>query len=53
MKDGFFRVGAATPQVVVADVEENRRRIAALVGQAAARGCGAVCFPELSLTGYT
>ena len=53
MKDGFFRVGAATPQVVVADVEENRRRIAALVGQAAAQGCGAVCFPELSLTGYT
>ena len=53
MKDGFFRVAAATPAVSVADVEENLERIEELVQQAAADGCGAVCFPELALTGYT
>ena len=49
MKDGFFRVAAATPAVSVADVEENLERIEELVQQAAADGCGAVCFPELAL----
>ena len=53
MKDGFFRVAAATPAVSVADVEENLERIEELVQQAAADGCGAVCFPELALTAYT
>ncbi len=53
VKDGFFRVAAATPAVSVADVEENLERIEELVRQAAADGCGAVCFPELALTAYT
>ena len=52
-EDGFFRVAAATPAVSVADVEENLERIEELVQQAAADGCGAVCFPELALTAYT
>ncbi|WP_369298930.1 NAD(+) synthase [uncultured Neglectibacter sp.] len=53
MKDGFLKLAAATPEVKVADPRENARRIAALIRQAAKEGCGAVCFPELSLTGYT
>ena len=53
MRDGFFRVAAATPQVKVADVETNVERIAELIREAADRGCGAVCLPELSLTAYT
>ena len=53
MQDGFFRVAAATPEVKVADVEENVRRIKSLILEAAERGCGAVCFPELALTAYT
>ncbi len=42
MRDGFFRVAAATPQVKVADVETNVERIAELSREAADRGCGAV-----------
>ena len=53
VKDGFVRVAAATPQVSVANVEENARRVGEMVRQAAEAGCGAVCFPELALTGYT
>ena len=53
MKDGFFRIAAATPQVSVADVEENLERIQEKIQEAANQGCGAVCFPELSLTAYT
>ena len=53
MKDGFLKLAAATPEVQVADPRKNARRIAGLIRQAAEEGCGAVCFPELALTGYT
>ncbi len=53
MKDGFFRIAAATPHVSVAGVEVNLARIQEKIQEAADRGCGAVCFPELSLTAYT
>lgn len=53
MQDGFFRIAAATPQVTVADTAANAAEIEALIRKAAEQGCGAVCFPELSLTGYT
>ena len=53
MKDGFFRIAAATPQVFVADVERNLERIQEAIQQAADQGCGGVCFPELALTAYT
>lgn len=53
MRDGFFRAAAATPRARVADVETNVQRIQALIEEAAGQGCGAVCLPELSLTGYT
>ena len=39
VKDGFVRVAAATPQVSVANVEENARRVAEMVRQAAEAGC--------------
>ncbi len=53
MKDGFFRVAAATPEVLVADPAGNAERILALIRRAARKGCGAVCFPEMAVTGYT
>ncbi len=53
MRDGFFRVAAATPQVKVADVEVNTGRIVELIREAADKGCGAVCLPELAVTAYT
>ncbi len=53
MKDGFFRVGAVTPRVRVADVAYNREQILQGIETLYAMGCGAVCFPELALTGYT
>ncbi len=53
MKDGFFRIAAATPETKVADVKANAGQIADLIRRAAGEGCGAVCFPELALTGYT
>ncbi len=53
MKDGFFRIAAATPKGAVADVEENLRQIQGMIQQAADQGCGAICFPELSMTAYT
>ncbi len=53
MRDGFFRVAAATPRGKAADVAHNKDAIAALIREAYDAGCGLVCFPELSLTGYT
>ncbi len=53
MQDGFFRAAAATPPVRVADVTYNTQQILSLIQKAAEAGCGLVCFPELSLTGYT
>ncbi len=53
MKDGFFRVAAATPRVHLADPGANRKEIRGILEKAAGEGCGAVCFPELSITGYT
>ncbi|MCD2492920.1 NAD(+) synthase [Lacrimispora sp. NSJ-141] len=53
MEQGFIRVGAATPQICVADPVYNRGQIEALVREAAARQVKVIVFPELCLTGYT
>ncbi|MEG1427917.1 MAG: nitrilase-related carbon-nitrogen hydrolase [Oscillospiraceae bacterium] len=53
MKDGFYRIAAATPPVRVADCEKNKMEIKKLIEKAAGEGAAAVIFPELSLTGYT
>ena len=44
VKDGFYRIAAATPPVAVANVEENQAQILEKIQQAASQGCGAVCF---------
>ncbi len=53
MEQGFIRMAAATPKIRVADPVYNRERIAAVMGEAAARRAKVVVFPELCLTGYT
>lgn len=53
MKDGFFRVGVATPEIQVANCEYNSNIIIQIVYDAAKKGAGAVVFPELCITGYT
>jgi NAD+ synthase (glutamine-hydrolysing) len=50
---GFIKVGAAVPFVRVADVEYNVCRIKTLVDKAVNEGVELLCFPELSLTGYS
>lgn len=53
MQDGFIRVGAATPEIRVADCRGNREKILALIREADAEGVQVLVFPELCLTGYT
>ncbi|MGL5435773.1 MAG: NAD(+) synthase [Lachnospiraceae bacterium] len=53
MKDGFFRVAAATPEIRVADPVYNRERICEMIEQSTAQGAGMIVFPELCLTAYT
>ncbi|MDO9154670.1 MAG: NAD(+) synthase [Paludibacter sp.] len=53
MKNGFVRVAAAIPEIKVADCAFNVSRIAALIQQAETEKVQVVCFPELSVTGYT
>ncbi|MBN2450704.1 MAG: NAD(+) synthase [Lentisphaeria bacterium] len=50
---GYVRVGAAVPRVRPAAVRENLAAALECVGEAVARGCEVVVFPELGLTGYT
>jgi len=49
----FFRVGAYTPKLRVADPAYNTERILEALSICHERGVGLVVFPELSLTGYT
>ncbi len=53
MKDGFFRVAAATPKIKVADPAFNREQICKIIEEGTALGAGLMVFPELCLTGYT
>lgn len=53
MKDGFLRVGAATPEVRVGDCSFNADNIIGMVKKAASEECSLLVFPELCLTGYT
>ncbi len=50
---GFVRVGAAVPKLQVADCEYNVSEIKQQIDLAISEGVEIVCFPELSLTGYT
>ena len=53
MKYGFVKVAAAVPAVKVADVEYNVQEIERLMVLADSEHVELLCFPELSLTGYT
>ena len=53
MKYGFLRSAAASPKLRVADCDYNADQIISAMQQFAAGGSGLLCFPELSLTGYT
>ena len=53
MSQGFVRVAAAIPQVMVADCDFNRLQIEQLMLEAENKGVQLICFPELSITGYT
>lgn len=50
---GYVRVGAAVPNVKVADVDYNTAGITEMVKDGESKGCDAIVFPELSVTGYT
>ncbi|MBR6424619.1 MAG: NAD(+) synthase [Oscillospiraceae bacterium] len=53
MKDGFVRVGAACPEIRVADPMFNAAKICELAEQAAGEQVKVLVFPELCLTGST
>ena len=53
MEQGFIRVAAATPRILVADPAHNREQMEALCREAAARQAKVLVFPELCLPGYT
>lgn len=53
MKNGFVRIAAAIPPVKVADCEFNLSGIENLVKEADNANVQVICFPELSVTGYT
>ena len=53
MTHGYIRVASAVPSVRVADCRYNAAEIIRQTHEAADRGAAIVCFPELSITGYT
>lgn len=53
MKFGFVTVAAAVPSVKVGDTDYNIREIENLIAQAEGKGIEIMCFPELSITGYS
>lgn len=53
MKDGFVKVGAATPSTRVADIAYNGEQIVKCCFDAAGNDCSLLVFPELCITGYT
>ncbi|MCM1109472.1 MAG: NAD(+) synthase [Clostridium sp.] len=53
MNYGFVRIASAVTTVKVADCKYNTRQIESLIAQAEGKGVEIICFPELSITGYT
>lgn len=50
---GFVRVAAAVPVLHVADCHANALEVKKQISEAVAEGVEVLCFPELTLTGYT
>jgi len=53
MNNGFVRVAAAIPELRVADCAYNVARMADLIRKGDEEKVQVICFPELSITGYT
>ena len=55
MKDnfGFVRVAASVPMMRVADCSYNVEQVKQQITEAIEEGVEIICFPELTLTGYT
>lgn len=53
MKQGFINVAAAVPAVKVADTEYNVFEMEKIIAMAEGEGVEILCFPELSVTGYS
>ena len=53
MLNGFLKVAAATPRIVVADCEYNADAIIALIERAEGDGVKLLVLPELCIAGYT
>jgi NAD+ synthase (glutamine-hydrolysing) len=51
--DGFYRIAAATPRLILGKPQANAEELARLAGEAAKDGVSAIVFPELCITGYT
>jgi len=50
---GMVRIGVASPELRVADVDFNFAEICRVAEQAKKQHCNLVLFPEMGLTGYT
>ncbi|MDY2942266.1 MAG: NAD(+) synthase [Paludibacteraceae bacterium] len=50
---GFVRVAAAVPALHVADCRQNAQEVKRQIAEAIDEGVEVICFPELTLTGYT
>ena len=53
MRQGFVKVAAVTPKIVVADTKENTALICAEIKKAEKEGAKIIVLPELCITGYT
>lgn len=53
MNYGFVKVAVAIPNLKIADCAYNVQQIESQTVQAAGKGVEIICFPELSITGYT
>ncbi len=49
---GMLRLGVATPELRLADIDFNLEQICLLASQAKSQQCRLLLFPELSVTGY-
>jgi NAD+ synthase (glutamine-hydrolysing) len=52
-KFGYVRVAAAVPHMRVANCVYNANEIKKQITEAVDEGVEVICFPELSMTGYT
>lgn len=53
MRNGFLRVACATPEIKVADCENNSNNIIGLIKEANDNEASLIVFPELCITAYT